>query len=152
MRKHRVSWRLNASPHIFQSEVGFKVNKCLRPHRDRNAWLAESVANRLRWMGRPEIVYYAMTSQFAVLSESDGPAALALHLLSKEDPEIARQFDEDFDRLVEPFFVLWESGRFIETWRELNPWSARQFPELAGGIARVVDDSLLADLEGAFVH
>ncbi len=120
---------------VSQTEVSFAVNKTVWPERDPNAWLAGTVESRVRWAGRPDFVYLAITAPFSILTEDVAPVALALDLLCKEEPELLTAYEKDLSDTMVPIYSLMEAGDFVEAWRDTNPWTWAHYPELAAGIA-----------------
>ena len=125
---------------VFHTQVRFNVQKCLRPERDVNAWLAATLADRDAWVESSELLHYAIAAPFSVLPEPQATAAFALRVLFDEAPESAGRLEGEFSALVVPVLQLVRSGAFSAVWRERNPWTARRHPEIAESIALTMRD------------
>lgn len=138
---------------VLQLQVNYNVQQCLKPERDKNAWLAATLASRPGWGESSELLRYVVAAPFAVLPESVAPAVFALRLLFDEDPIDSCRLEPDFEILAAPVFQLASSGEFSRMWRNQNPWTASRFPEVADGIAMTMRDLPGIPLESLeFMH
>lgn len=98
------------------------------PERDRHFWLAAAFMNRTGYgAGKDavEIIPYTRTALFAVLDEDKAALALAYFFLSQETPLVIMKVGKQWEAIMRPANELIAQGRFLKTWAEMNPWTAR---------------------------
>ncbi len=132
---------------IFAQRVAFYGAKSKWPDRDPNAWLAFTLSTRPGWRGRPEEVYYYSTALFSMLPEDNALKAMAMWILSKEDPALAERCGAEFEYLTAPVLGLIETGELEGMWRRVNPWTAALYPHIGYGIGRASTPEGLAEYD-----
>ncbi len=105
------------------------------PERDPNAWLASTLQSRGTWGGQTEIWYYSETAPFSLAPMAgqipQSPIALALHILYKERPDLIPPYmADDYENIVSPIIEMAKRGEIEHRWSQVNPWTAKHFPEV----------------------
>jgi len=123
-------WNADA---VIESTVNAVANdyaSCRRqtPERDRHFWLAAAFRSRTGYgAGKDavEIIPYTRTTLFSVLDEDKAALALAYFFLSQEMPLVIMKVGKQWEAIMRPANELIAQGRFLKTWAEINPWTAR---------------------------
>ena len=121
----------------------FNISRAKTPHLDRNAWLALTLRNRKGWDKEQQDWYFKETAVFSVLDLNMAPVALGLRIIEIEDPDLAMKYQNFFDKVMAPARQLTNQNKFISKWRELNPWTEANFPEVLKLLKTVIEDHIL---------
>lgn len=103
----------------------YAENQRRYPEQDPTAWLAETLAARLRWSSRAaEHIPFCAPMSLAV----DPAVALGLAILQREWPQLASAYRSQFDYQMAPLYkILREGGDLRGAWWAKNPWSGPRY-------------------------
>lgn len=114
--------------------LSFRRLRSQYPERDPYSWLALTLRSRPGWTGLPEFACYTQTSLFSLAPGDLAPTALGCFIVYKEKPQLGKLCASKFESIMAPVHELIETGRFVERWRAVNPWTAAHFPEIEAGL------------------
>lgn len=120
----------------------YAMAKRLFPDRDPNAWLAHALRSRMGWGGRPEWLYHSDTAFLSLAPDIEAPVAMGFFVMFKEEPALAAHYEEQFEKTMGPIYAMYEASPelFAQEWESINPWTAKQFPEVREGFQATRDE------------
>lgn len=133
----------------------FSMSRSQHPDLDPNAWLAMTLNSRLGFRGDLGKGHFAATANFSLTPEP--PVALGIFLYLKwfyeKFPqawfghsdgvphfEAIAEYRRRYGDLLGPTWRLARVGKVGDRWREVNPWTARRYPEIETVVVEIAQD------------